>query len=419
MGYYDDGKFRSTRKRGRATAAGRWVAVVVLSAAIGSAMTFAIAPNLIRQEIIPASNIIGPGLDDTSYTRGTGKTEVVNVEVNDGIEQAVKKVLPSVVGVLNYQYLPSYGGQSLQEYGVGSGVIFSKDGYIVTNNHVVQGAAKVDVVLDDKTYVDAKVIGTDPYTDIAVLKIPARYIKPKDVAVFGNSRDLVPGEPAIAIGNPAGLHFADTVTVGVISATQRIMPVEDEATGQSLGYEEVLQTDAAINPGNSGGPLCNILGQVIGINSSKIVAHGFEGMGFSIPINEVRRIVRQILLYGHALHPEIGIAVESLSDVPQNELPPGLPVKQGVYVVSADTAYAKAAGFRPGDVIVAIGARKVDGFWDLENDLNTYYRPGDHVSITVYRGSKREVLHEVLGEMPQHPSQLDQTQGSSGSDSVP
>ncbi|PWI57932.1 S1C family serine protease [Sulfoacidibacillus thermotolerans] len=422
MGFYDDGQFRSAKNRGPGSSSLlRWIAVVVVSAVIGSATTLAAVPMMIQANVIQAPAVSNPNLENMSYHN----LQPVSVQINDAIVQAVKKVRPSVVGVVNYQMLPNggVGTYTLQEEGVGSGVIFSPKGYIVTNYHVVQGASKVEVVILKKYHVYAKVVGYDPYTDLAVLKVPSTYIQPQDVAQFGNSATLQAGEPAIAIGNPAGLDFADSVTTGVISATQRTMPVIDEATGNVIGEQTELQTDAAINPGNSGGPLCNILGQVIGINNSKIVAHGFEGMGFAIPINEVRTIIDQILTTGHAIHAAIGVEGESLSAVPA-EYQPNVPVDYGVWIVKVVSPEAKAGGLQHGDVIVAVDSHKVTGITSLRSILWKYYRPGQNVTITVYRDQQKLNLTVKLGELPpptnpsSSSSQNPGMQGSPGGSSI-
>jgi len=376
------------------------VALTMLAAGVGSATTAWIdATHLAVNSVQAVSPINRSSVQavTTSYTTGL---QTVRVNISDAIVQAVKKATPAVVGVLNMQDLPNASGSgfSLQTAAVGSGVIFSQEGYIVTNNHVVEGANSVKVVIDQKHQVTAKVIGTDPYTDLAVLKVPASDISPNNVASFGNSLDLQVGQPAIAIGNPAGLQFSDTVTSGIISATQRMMPVQDEATGQTLGQQTVLQTDAAINPGNSGGPLLNILGQVIGINSSKIAAQGFSGMGFSIPSNEVQTIVNQILSSGHAQHAALGISGLSLVDLPQSYWP-NVPVTTGVWIHSADNAQAKAAGFQRDDVIVAIAGHKITGLDSLHTILQQY-QPGQVVAVTIYRGQKELILQDTLSNLP-------------------
>ena len=415
MGHYDDGNYRSTSsKAGRTKSIARWVGVIVVSAVVGSASTMLVVPYLLQNNVIVSPSLSDANLQTTSYP-----VRPVTVQTSDAIVQAVKKMIPSVVGVVNFQTVQSSSGlgmpgSTLQEEGVGSGVIFDPRGYIVTNYHVVQGASKVEVVLHSKKHVYATVVGYDPYTDLAVLKIPSSDIKPSDVAQFGNSSSLQPGEPAIAIGNPAGLDFADTVTAGVISATSRTMPVIDDATGNVIGEETVLQTDAAINPGNSGGPLANIEGQVVGINSSKIVAKGFEGMGFAIPINEVKTIVNEIMTTGHALHPAIGIEAESLSAVPA-QYQPNVPVNYGVWVYKVTSTAAKQAGIEHGDVIVAIDGKKITGFSDLRTIMWNGYKPGQVVTVTVYRGQQKLNLQLTLGELPPPSNSTASSNNSSSS----
>ncbi len=396
-----DGSFHGEKRSNAAMKAiGKWVGVAVLSAAVGSGVTAISIPHSAGQLASIGSSLTNPKFVTASYQVGSSK-QVVNLQINDAIVQAVKKATPSVVGVINLQNMQNpYGnGSSLQEAAVGSGVIFSPLGYIVTNNHVVEGANKVQVVLNQNKRVDATVVGTDPYTDLAVLKVPSSDIQPQNVATFGDSATLQAGEPAIAIGNPAGLQFSDTVTSGVISATQRTMPVQDEATGQTLGQEKVIQTDAAINPGNSGGPLLNILGQVIGINSSKIVAQGFSGMGFAIPINEVRSIVNQLLSTGHAAHAALGIEGDSLATIP-SPYQPNVPVNYGVWVYKADSTSAKAAGIQRDDVIVAVNGTKVTGVSSLQQLLSTNYKPGQTVAVTLYRGQKKLTVNVTLSNLP-------------------
>ena len=390
----------------------KWAGVVVVSAVVGSASTMLAVPYLIQNNVIASPAPTSVNLENTSYP-----VQPVTVQTSDAIVQAVKKVIGSVVGVVNYQAVQNSSGMpgsTLQETGVGSGVIFDPRGYIVTNYHVIQGASKVEVVLYNKKHVYATVVGADPYTDLAILKIPAADITSSNVAQFGNSSTLQLGEPAIAIGNPAGLDFADSVTAGVISATSRTMPVIDEASGNVIGEETVLQTDAAINPGNSGGPLANIAGQVIGINSSKIVAQGFSGMGFAIPINEVKTIANEIITTGHALHPALGIEAESLTSVPA-QYQPNIPVNYGVWVYKVTSPTAKQAGIEHGDVIVAINGQKVTGFTDLRTILWNNYKPGQTVTVTVYRGQQKLNLKLTLGDLPAPSNGANSANSSSGS----
>ncbi|WP_290586150.1 trypsin-like peptidase domain-containing protein [Alicyclobacillus sp.] len=377
----------------------RWLATVVLSAAVGAGVTLyaesAFGRNGVTEAAVPAA---------APESSGGGQTVTsVSVSVSDGITQAVKRVQPAVVGVVNYARVSDFFTQTskLEATGVGTGVLIRKDaqyGYIVTNNHVVEGAAKVEAVLEQGKHVQASVVGTDPYTDLAVLRVPVAPFQSVQPAQFANSDDIQVGEPAIAIGTPMGLDFADTVTAGIVSAKQRIMPVEEPQTHQTLDYQAVIQTDAAINPGNSGGPLLNIHGEVIGINSSKIVAPNFEGMGFAIPSNAVRSIAQEIMQTGHASHPALGISGYSLSSLPQQWWP-DVPVDYGVFVRSVSSDSAKQAGLQPQDVIVAIDGRTVKNMADLRTYL-FQKKPGDKVTLRVYRGTHRMDMTVQLGSMP-------------------
>ncbi|MCL6636543.1 MAG: trypsin-like peptidase domain-containing protein [Alicyclobacillus sp.] len=381
--------------------AGKWWVTAVLSALVGAGAALAAGP--LWQRHSGSASVPAFSLSDNSRSEPS-PLHTVNVSVTDGITQAVKQVEPAVMGVVNYARVSDFFTQTskLEATGVGTGVLFAKDqqaGYVVTNNHVVEGAAKVEVVLDSGKHVQATVVGTDPYTDLAVLRVPLAAVAQVKPAVFANSDQIQVGEPAIAIGTPLGLDFADTVTAGIVSAKKRIMPVQDpERPNITLAYQAVIQTDAAINPGNSGGPLLNIRGEVIGINSSKIVAPNFEGMGFAIPSNQVRTIADEILHNGRALHPALGISGYSLSSIPQQWWP-DVPVDYGVFVRSVDSAAARASGLKPQDVIVAIDTTPVRTMADLRTYL-FQKKPGDIVKLRVYRGSQVLECSVKLGEMP-------------------
>ncbi|SFU79841.1 S1C family serine protease [Alicyclobacillus macrosporangiidus] len=390
----------------------RWASVVVLSALVGSAATLAVT----RLSPSAAAPSAGSTTAGTSVSQNVIPT-VANVDVSSDIEQVVKKVEPAVVGVVDYtqNQNPFFAtSDQSQESGVGTGVLFYKDsqsGYVVTNNHVVEGADKVEIVLNSGKHVPATVVGTDPYTDLAVLKVAVSNVQDITPVTFGNSDNLQAGEPAIAIGTPMGLDFADTVTSGIISAPKRVMPVQDEQTQETLNYQTVIQTDAAINPGNSGGPLLNIAGQVIGINSSKIVAQGVEGMGFAIPSNQVVKIAYQILKTGHANHPALGIEGYSLASLP-DAYQPNVPVNYGVWVRAVTSTQAQQAGLKAQDVIVAIDGKTVQNIADLRTNLFEH-QPGDQVTLTVYRGSERLSLKVTLTDMQSASSASGQTRPSS------
>ncbi|MDD2497806.1 MAG: trypsin-like peptidase domain-containing protein, partial [Desulfitobacteriaceae bacterium] len=220
----------------------------------------------------------------------TDKTAVVAI---------AEQVGPAVVGISNLDvYSDFFRGEQEVEQGTGSGVIFDSAGYIVTNNHVVAGAAKLMVSLADGRQIPAEIVGTDARTDLAVIKIKADNLT---VAKFGNSDDLRVGEIALAIGNPGGAEFARSVTQGIISGLNRLLVTEE-----GLQFR-LIQTDAAINPGNSGGALVDIKGRVVGINSIKIARTGFEGMGFAIPSNTVQGIVSDLIKYKRVIRPALGV----------------------------------------------------------------------------------------------------------------
>jgi serine protease Do len=390
MGFYDEFETKPKRKGNLSS----WVAVALVSALIGSGTTVALVPTLIKSNVISTSggsNSLAP----TSNSGNGVKPQNVSVSVNSGVTDAVNAVKPAVVGVLNMQKTKDFFGnqsKSEQEAGTGSGILFDKAGHIVTNNHVVEGADEVEVSINDKK-VKATVVGTDPITDLAVIKVDPNEVKDLVPANFGNSDTLNIGEPAIAIGNPLGMKFAQTVTVGVISATNRDMPVQDEQTGQDLYSQTVLQTDAAINPGNSGGALVNIKGEVIGINSAKIATTGVEGIGFAIPINEARPIIQQLMDSGKVIRPALGISGYSLAEVPEYYRP-NVPTDTGILVEKTQDGAAKA-GLDKGDVIVAIDGKKVEDQVELRKQLFTH-KPGDKVKVDYYRGKDKKTVEVTL-----------------------
>lgn len=337
----------------------------------------------------------------------------------NGVTDAVKKVELNVVGVENYSRVADFFSQAskLQAIGVGTGVMFFKDktsAYLVTNNHVVQGAAKVDIVIHSGKHVDAEVIGTDPYTDLAVLKVPATTFRGIKPVKFADSNRIEPGETAIAIGTPLGLDFADTVTKGIVSAKSRVMPVQDEQSHQTLDYQTVIQTDAAINPGNSGGPLINSNGEVIGINSSKIVAPNFEGMGFAIPSNEASNVAKQLMQTGYAQHPALGIRAYSLASLPQ-QMWPDVPVDYGVWVKDVTSAQVRKDGLQPGDVIAAVNNHTVKTVADLRTYL-FQAKVGSKINLKVFRGRDMRNLQVTIGHMNTHLTTTQQSNEDASSD---
>lgn len=299
-------------------------------------------------------------------------SEAVNLSEGQlTITDRYNKVLPSTVGIVGYiqSQQSIFGGEQSQ----GSGIILSADGYIVTNAHVVSGATSIKVVLNDNSEYNATVVGSDEKTDLAVLKIDATGLTP---AEFGNSDQMQIGEQVIAIGNPGGLELAGTLTVGYVSAVNR--PIT--TTGGST--IDCIQTDAAINPGNSGGALVNSYGQVIGINSQKIAATEYEGIGFAISINEAQPIINDLIEYGYVRGRVVmGITMQIID--PTFAAIYGYQPGIGVVSVEQNSPAAKA-GLVAGDIITAIDGESITSQETLTSILEGH-KPGDVIELTVYR----------------------------------
>jgi len=264
--------------------------------------------------------------------------------------------------------------------GFGSGVIVSADGYIATNNHVVEGAADggIEVILNDKVYYKAKLIGTDPSTDLAVIKVEGKGLVP---AALGNSENIQVGEWVVAIGNPLGL--TSTVTAGIISAIGRNINIIQDA----YGIESFIQTDAAINPGNSGGALVNMNGEVIGINTAIATTNArYQGYGFAVPVNILKTVAADIIKYGEVRRGYIGVTIGAVDQTMADAL--GLKEVKGIIVqeLVADGA-AKAAGIREGDVILTVDGREVNKQNELQSYIATRH-PGDEVTLRIFRDGK-------------------------------
>lgn len=281
-------------------------------------------------------------------------------------EQVAAKICPCVVGVVQYRK------DSVTESGEGSGIVFTSDGYIVTNNHVIEGANKLEVVNSKGKRYMAKAIGRDARTDLAVVKINAEGLK---TAEFGDSGDCRVGEKVVAVGNPSGIKLAGSVTQGILSAINRDIDVGN-------GPMNLLQTDAAINPGNSGGALANMNGKVIGINSAKISGAGYEGIGFSIPISSARPIIDSLIKYGYVKgRVRLGLDCRMLESITAkaNKLP------SGAFVEDVDpNSSAASSGIKAGDIITSINNVKVTSTSALLNERDKH-KPGDSVTLTIYR----------------------------------
>ena len=292
-------------------------------------------------------------------------------------------------------FFPNLRRRPQVEQGSGSGFIVSPDGFILTNNHVVAGADKVTVRLYDKREFTAKVVGTDPNTDVAVIKIDARSLPSVG---FGNSDSTRVGEWVLAIGNPLGEAFTFTVTAGIVSAKGRLLSGLQQTR---YSIQDFIQTDAAINPGNSGGPLVNIRGQVIGINSAIASETGFyAGYGFAIPINLARTVMEQLVKSGHVERAVMGVAIRDATQEDADAV--GLKQISGVVVNSytTDESPAKRAGIQPGDVIVALDGQPVDNTPQLQQRVG-FKKPGEAVEVTFLRqGAGKKVVTVRLARAP-------------------
>ncbi|MCR5834107.1 MAG: trypsin-like peptidase domain-containing protein [Selenomonadaceae bacterium] len=328
-------------------------------------------------------------------------TDVNRPESNVKISEArntpavrvAKLVGPAVVGITNKTVAHDIFNRAFETEGVGSGVIFKSDGYIITNNHVIANAKEIIVSLSDGNTVNGTLIGTDEMSDIAVVKIDEKNLP---TAELGDSDTVVVGEPAIAIGNPMGLEFQGSVTVGVISALNRTLDLNDRRV-------KLFQTDAAISPGNSGGALVNADGQVIGINSAKLAVNGVEGMGFAIPINTVKSIVDELMDKGYVARPYLGVTIFDKPTAARYGYQ--LTLDRGVYVfqVAIDSP-AGRAGFQRGDIILSIDGEEVNSVPEVRNAVAAH-KVGDKVKVEVDQGGMKNTVEITLEEMPQPSNQ--------------
>lgn len=380
MSYYDDPG--DSRRRSRAFPFFTIVAIALVSGLLGGALTIGIV-NAIEKNKQSSSQLT---LNDSA-------NPPVNVNIDTSalpVVEISKAVGPAVVGIANFQTQGSvFGGSSLTEAASGSGfIIDSTHGYIVTNNHVIQGAEKIMVSLADGRNLDGVVVGGDARTDLAVVKI-ADTSKLTAVQI-GDSSKLQVGEPVVAIGNPGGQEFARSVTTGVVSATNRILNIEGESSFN------LIQTDAAINPGNSGGPLTNYSGQVIGINSAKNQEAGFEGMGFAIPITDAMPTIEQLIAKGYASHPALLVNIDSRY-TEEYAAQRGWPAGAYVAGVSAGGP-AEKAGIKIGDIITKVSGTEVSNSLALTRELFKY-KPGDKVTLTYFRDGASKDVEVTLGEL--------------------
>jgi len=367
--------------------------LVVVIAGV-SALTGAAAGGFAVYQVVGMKQNADQAISDPSVKLPQASQSLVlnSTDVETAVTQAVQTVSPAVVTVVaSIQGQPNFFGQAGDQTVSGSGFFISDQGYVLTNNHVVEGTTEVKVVLLDGTEETAKIIGTDRYSDIAILQVDGNV---PAVAKLGNSDLLQPGESVIAIGSPLG-DFKNTVTVGVVSATGRAID-----TGQGYQVESLIQTDAAINHGNSGGPLVNLAGEVIGINTLVIRGSGSsdvaEGLGFAIPVNTAQAMAQQIIANGYVSRPYMGINYQAIS--PNIAAMYNLPVKWGIYVEAvADGSPASTAGLQKGDIIASLDGVQLDETHQYLNMLYTY-KPGDTITLGIYRDGKELDLKITLGE---------------------
>ena len=350
-----------------------------------------------KEEPAEQLTVVGPGavrpvVHDLSADNRTGAAGNVD------LREAAKKTVPAVVNVTPVQVGCVYYGSPLDfwfgvrrgqireeaiDMGVGSGVIITEDGYIITNNHVIENSDKIMVTLNDKRKFEAKLIGTDPNTDIALLKIDAEGLQPIE---YGNSDDVVLGEWVLAVGNPYNL--TSTVTAGIISAKAR-------ALGDKMNLESFLQTDAAVNPGNSGGALVNAKGELIGINTAIQSPTGsYSGYSFAVPVNVARKVVSDLKEFGRVQRAVIGISMQELT--PELAKQVGTEETSGIYVAEVMRgSAAEKSGLKAGDVLCSLNGYEVKTTPQLQEQL-AKYAPGDEVEVVYSRGGKEHSVKMTL-----------------------
>ena len=360
-----------------------------LSGALGSFVTL----QLYQKQGNQATNNNSGTVTQTSYKNENSTTQAVN-KVKDAVVSIITYSSNSRQSSVFNADEANSDSDNQQIASEGSGVIYKKndkDAYLVTNTHVINGASKVDIRLADGTKVPGEIVGSDTFSDIAVVKISSE--KVTTVAEFGDSSQLSVGETAIAIGSPLGSEYANTVTQGIISSLNRNVSLKSE-DGQAISTK-AIQTDTAINPGNSGGPLINIQGQVIGITSSKIASNGgtsVEGLGFAIPSNDAQNIIKQLESDGKVTRPALGIQMVNLSNVGASDLrklniPSGL--TSGVVVRSVQSNMPANGHLQKYDVITKVDDKEIASSTDLQHALYNH-AIGDTIKITYYRNGKEE-----------------------------
>lgn len=344
-----------------------------------------------------AGNQVTSGLIETKDENGNTQIvqEVVEREVitqEDARIEAINKVSPAIVGVVNF-------AKNMTQ-GEGSGIVYKKDGndtYIVTNQHVVDGGDYFEVVFSNSERSEATLVGSDIYTDLAVLKVSG--IDVEAVAEFGNTEDLKIGQTVIAIGNPLGLDFAGSATSGIVSGTDRVISVDLNGDNYDDWEMTVLQTDTAINPGNSGGALINLDGKVVGINSMKIATSSVEGMSFSIPTYVAMPIINDLETYGEVRRPQLGVYIQEMNMIPDRlkeilNIP--LDQKTGVFIYEVfEGGLAEKMGIKAGDIITAVNGEEVEDTMAFRKKLYSM-REGDKLELTIIQDGQTKTLSETI-----------------------
>lgn len=386
-GYTENIHYKKPHKsRNRFIAA--MVSLTVLNLAIMGGTFFAGTRYSQQQKQVASKQELVSSLSGDSGDNTNGAAQTANTTPEMATTEIAKKVGPAVVGIRStMQQQTGFFGSTSQAQAEGSGIILSEDGYIATNNHVVDGATAVSVILNTGTELEAKIVGKDEQTDLAVIKIePTEQLT---VATIGDSTNLEVGERVVAIGNPMGLEFFGSVTEGIVSAVNRKITVDNRTMS-------LIQTDAAINSGNSGGALINRFGEVIGINSVKVSSEGVEGMGFAIPSSEAKPIISDLLQYGYVKgRPVIGISTREVTEY----MARAYSWPQGVQVMEVTGDSAKNAGLQQGDIITEVEGEKITDS-DKLNEIKNKHNPGDKLKMTVYKYStgRTETVEVTLSE---------------------
>lgn len=363
------------------------LAIVLISSLLGGIAGGALVLFLMQSRT-PASPA------QTSANPSTTPAELnLTVDFNSEVTRVVGDVGPAVVTVINHKPRGiSFFGTPINRTSSGSGFIISEDGYIVTNNHVIDGAESLEVILANGSTLPASLVGNDIYADLGILQVDGEM---PAVARWGNSDALKPGETLIAIGSPLG-DFTNTVTVGVVSATERSIQID-----QDYSLEGLIQTDAAINQGNSGGPLLNLAGEVVGINTLIVRGGGSvvaEGLGFAVPSNTARAIEEQVIENGYFARPNLGIRWVTITPTLANRY--RLPVDHGIYITEVlQGGPAAKATLSPGDIITEIQNMPIDDQHPFQNQL-FQFEPGDQVSVQILHEGDLLERNIELGTMP-------------------